>query len=147
MSSSLAEFARKRKAASASMSGLNAANKSLKITDEQDRAQLNADNYWDLHILSGRFIRVALEKYEQNSYAYIKLFKLDANSSSTPQWVRVSQLSMTLDELAGVTALTGACEFDLLDAEDKGQRRSFEAAIFKLMESFGEAVRYIASFI
>ena len=74
----------------------------------------NVDASWDLERRNGRFVRFAIEIYGDNDYLYVKLFKM----VSTKDWIRVNQMTLTLEEFSAMSALTGSVNEDLLGHAD-----------------------------
>ena len=70
----------------------------------------NVDASWDLERRNGRFVRFAIEIYGDNDYLYVTLFKM----VSTRDWIRVNQMSLTLEEFSAMSAWTGSVNEDLL---------------------------------
>lgn len=107
-----------------------------KVSADEDLKLFSADAFWDLPAQNNRFVRVALKSYEPQCsvYIYIKLFKLEQSARGEEKWLRVCQISLTLDELICFTNLTGSAACDVLSPVDGELRRDFESTISALLD-------------
>ena len=107
----------------------------FRMTSEEDALLSEGDNYWDLPRHNGRFIRVAIKRYDSGVFVYIKTFRMESGSGNDDvKWYRVNQLSVSMDELIALSALFGSLPDDQLSKEERKKRVEFESIIQKYVD-------------